>query len=893
MLAIMLANAGLITVLLINEGASQGALLQSNSSVLLGQIIKPSDGQEGFTKNDYVTLRKAGFTSLIALAERQVNVACGSDTTSSDSDSFDADTKSTLRLVGVDYQPLLGSAFSERKASLFNSTPTTTNNAQNQLLSNAALIHPITSAKLACDDLLTISTPTINTLDTRTNETQENQKLKKVISTRIEQGVILVAMSQFYSAGITEASIPLSGFVSVNTLTAEDMSNIQTLIGNQVVLQNTSQQNETGSLPQSFKLNLWAISALMGVVALFIVLNAINLMYRTRLPNIVRLRQLGIGQRELLIALYAELLCYCIVSIPAGMAIGFYAASALSPIISGTFSSLFNAVFINPDVNLLFLFALTLSITFVSLLLFAVVPVSQLTNALTPKRVRSVRTLSVRTASLCTAAAIAGLITIQQTVHNTGMALLFVAALLLLCCSLVLLWLPLLAKSLAVIAPKSWPVFHFVMANMHLLSGKTKLAVCAFFIALTANIGMNTMTDSFRSATEQWLDQRLYAPFYLYTDQPLSTISLPSNAQATPLLRAQGKATFKGKQEASVSISSYPTHALGREALVVDFAQPNAWRNFVEGRGVYVNQQLAFSLDISVGETLILSNVTYHPKNNASPSAARGDEKGDDIFALPVSWTVLGIYPDYGNLNGQLLVPLPYFNRVDTASGDALFSGVMAIHNSSEYEITEPNRVNHSVSDSVSSTVNHLLSNTVSNTAHENSGVTKSNIESVLKLNAKDGIGQLFSQQELMALSLNTFDKTFVLTDGLNITTLLVAGIAFAVSLTVLTLGNAAQLSVLRALGVSQLKVKAVLFIQYLLLCLVTALLSVPCGIYLAYVFINLVNRYAFNWSYSLSINVQVIATSVGVSLLIISLVLLLPLGKLKPKIDLRQDTQL
>ena len=904
MLAIMLANAGLITVLLINEGASQGALLQSNSSVLSGQIIKPSDGQEGFTKNDYVTLRKAGFTSLIALAERQVNVACGSDTTSSDSDSFDADTKSTLRLVGVDYQPLLGSAFSELTASLFNST-STTNTAQNQLLSNAALIHPITSAKLSCDDILTIRTPTvsppiISTLATRTNETLQNQKLKKVVTTRIEQGVMLVAMSQFYSAGITEESTPLSGFVSVHTLTAEDISNIQTLLGNQVVLQSTSQQNETGSLPQSFKLNLWAMSALMGVVALFIVLNAINLMYRTRLPNIVRLRQLGIGQRELLIALYAELLCYCIVSIPAGMAIGFYAASALSPIISGTFSSLFNAVFINPDVNLLFLFALTLSITFVSLLLFAVVPVSQLTNALTPKRVRSVRTLSVRTASLCTAAAIAGLITIQQTVHNTGMALLFVAALLLLCCSLVLLWLPLLAKSLAVVAPKSWPVFHFVMANMHLLSGKTKLAVCAFFIALTANIGMNTMTDSFRSATEQWLDQRLYAPFYLYTNQPLSTISLPSNAQVTPLLRAQGTTTFQGKEEDSVSISSYPTHALGREALVVDFAQPNAWKRFVEGRGVYINQQLAFALGISVGETLTLSNVTYHPQNNESRSVVKDKENVDDIqgaiddiFTSPVTWTVLGVYPDYGNLNGQLLVPLPFFNRVDTASGDALFSGVIAIHSSSEYEITDPNTVNHSVSDSEGSTVSHSPKNTVSNTAHESSVVTKSDIESALKLNTKEDAGQLFSQQELMALSLNTFDKTFVLTDGLNITTLLVAGIAFAVSLTVLTLGNAAQLSVLRALGVSQLKVKAVLFIQYLLLCLVTALLSVPCGIYLAYVFINLVNRYAFNWSYSLSINAQVIATSVGVSLLIISLVLLLPLGKLKPKIDLRQDTQL
>ncbi|KTF05520.1 membrane protein containing DUF214, permase predicted [marine sediment metagenome] len=91
----------------------------------------------------------------------------------------------------------------------------------------------------------------------------------------------------------------------------------------------------------------------------------------------------------------------------------------------------------------------------------------------------------------------------------------------------------------------------------------------------------------------------------------------------------------------------------------------------------------------------------------------------------------------------------------------------------------------------------------------------------------------------------------------------------------------------------SQLKVKTSLFMQYLLLCLVSALLAIPFGIYLAYVFINLVNRYAFNWVYPLSIEVDVILSSVGLSLLIVSLVLLLPLGKLKPKIDLRQEVQL
>ncbi|KTF07597.1 conserved hypothetical protein, secreted, partial [marine sediment metagenome] len=88
----------------------------------------------------------------------------------------------------------------------------------------------------------------------------------------------------------------------------------------------------------------------------------------------------------------------------------------------------------------------------------------------------------------------------------------------------------------------------------HLLSSKTRLAVCAFFIALTANIGMNTMTDSFRDATEQWLTQRLYAPFYLYTDAPLSRIetlstkSLPPLA-LTPLLKAEGAVIGSHAQE--------------------------------------------------------------------------------------------------------------------------------------------------------------------------------------------------------------------------------------------------------------------------------------------------------------------------------------------------------
>ncbi|MDK2765947.1 MAG: ABC transporter permease, partial [Alteromonas macleodii] len=468
-------------------------------------------------------------------------------------------------------------------------------------------------------------------------------------------------------------------------------------------------------------------------------------------------------------------------------------------------------------------------------------------------------------------------------------------------------------KLLTRFVPRQWPVFHYVIANMHLLSSKTRLAVCAFFIALTANIGMNTMTDSFRDATEQWLTQRLYAPFYLYTDAPLSRIetlstkSLPPLA-LTPLLKAEGavissraqEETHKETHEVSnspptyVSISSYPVHQNGKKALVLDDVINNdlstAWREFTEGKGVFINQQLAFALNAKLGHTLDIENIRLRKTANSSSSAvntsneaysspqdkttdptqgSQSSSSNSKVFAATPQWKVLGIYPDYGNLNGQILVPLPSFNRNDVLIRDQLFPGVVAIY-------PEPPIETNVIGDNKQSTYG----------------------KDILEQQLKSQLGEhreiaLYTRQALLDTSMQTFDRTFVLTDGLNITTLLVAGVAFAVSLTVLTIGSTAQLSVLRAIGVSQLKVKASLFAQYLLLCFISALLAIPFGVYLAYVFIQQVNRHAFNWVYPLSLNAEVILSSVGLSLLIVSLVLLLPLGKLKPKVDLRQEVQL
>ncbi|MCP3703870.1 MAG: ABC transporter permease, partial [Alteromonas sp.] len=90
MAAIILANAGLVTVLLINEGATQGELLQSKQGLTLGSIITPADSRARFTQSDYATLRKQGFTQLVAIAERDLSLSCNA-----------SNPTTTLTLLGV------------------------------------------------------------------------------------------------------------------------------------------------------------------------------------------------------------------------------------------------------------------------------------------------------------------------------------------------------------------------------------------------------------------------------------------------------------------------------------------------------------------------------------------------------------------------------------------------------------------------------------------------------------------------------------------------------------------------------------------------------------------------------------------------------------------------
>ncbi|WP_137166225.1 FtsX-like permease family protein [Salinimonas lutimaris] len=797
-LAIWVASAGLSAVQLINEGARQGDLATATPPLLQGSRVEAVDKTRPLNRQDYVTLRRAGFTQFIAVVTSSAPLIC--------QDSQQA--RSNITLLGVDL------AAASSLTSLPPAARAVTSD-QNTPGGAPSLASPATLAALDCNSPL-----------------QRRRALPvkaPVAMNGLPADTLVISISDFYTGDITPATTPLSALIQLGELDAQQQQTLADILPAHLQYRQITAVENPGTLSESFRLNLWAMGILMSVVALFIVLNALMLMYRARLNDVIRLRQLGVSSRLLTTGLLAEMAVYCLLATPTGVLTGLAVTRQLTPVLQATFLNLFDSVFIAPSPLLVSLMGQALLISLLSLSVFALIPARQLSQAISHQAMRDraslpwARHLSTPRLTLL----IAVVIVVSLLLSNdTLSALIGVAVILLGGCAVIVLWLAPLTRLLKRLTPTSKPLLSYTIASTEALSGKSRLAVCAFFIALSANIGMNVMTDSFRQATYQWLSQRLVAPVYLYTESLPDTSALPEGASSYPVYR--GRSTLDNQP---VTLRSYATSEQARNSLVLTAASLHnkqaAWQAFVAGTGVFINQQLALRHNLTPGDTLALQPVIAGGQTFSEPTGV-------------TSMLVLGIYPDYGNPDSQYLLPLPLFAP---ATG---FAGVTAVY-----------------------------------------GITAAQADALF------GEQQWYASDQLITLSMATFDRTFVVTDALNIATLLVAGLAFAIAVSVLTLDIRPQLSVLRAMGVGKWQLKAALTAQYMLLCVLTAAAALPFGLLLAWVFINQVNRFAFAWTYPLQISWPVLLGSVAFSLALVLCVLILPLGRLRAKVDLRQENTL
>ncbi len=295
------------------------------------------------------------------------------------------------------------------------------------------------------------------------------------------------------------------------------------------------------------------------------------------------------------------------------------------------------------------------------------------------------------------------------------------------------------------------------------------LALMALLLAMAANVGVSTMVSSFRLTFTGFLDQRLASELY---------VSATDAAHATALLPVLS--VDRRIADHPAEVFGARDHATYRDNWALLRGAPGVWDALARGEGVLVNEQLYRRAALDLG-----APVTVAPG---------------------VTLPVLGIYGDYGNPAGQVIVTEALFHR--------LFPEVTALR----------------------------------------FGLRAAPADvPALRAALRDGAGvpdsAMIDQAAIKALSLSVFERTFTVTTALNILTLAVAGFAILMSLLTLAAMRLPQLAPVWALGLTRRHLAGLDLARALLLAALTGAVALPLGLALAWALLAVVNVEAFGWS--------------------------------------------
>ncbi|MBD9596308.1 MULTISPECIES: ABC transporter permease [unclassified Ensifer] len=539
---------------------------------------------------------------------------------------------------------------------------------------------------------------------------------------------------------------------------------------------------DVARLTDSFHLNLTAFGFLAFVVGLFIVYSATGLSFEQRRMTFRTLRSLGVSLRSLTVMLLVETVAFALLAGVIGVVLGYFVASALLPGVAATLQGLYGAsvpgaLSLRPGWWLAGL-AIALAGTALSSAqhLWRVWKMPILAAA----QQRAWARASARSAAFqaCIGAVLllaSGLLILFGRSLYSGFAVL--AALLL---GAALILPPILAVLIGLGQKMSkHVVVRWFWADTQQQLPGLSLALMALLLALAANIGVGTMVSSFRQTFIGWLDQRLAAEIYITARNEAEGERLrqwlPGQVKSVlPIWSTDGEVV--GQPMQIFGVVDDPTY---RDHWPLILGSPTTWDEIADGRGALVNEQLWRSGKAEIGEQI----------------------------KLPGGWaaTIVGVFSDYGNPTGQVMIGL-----------DALVRHYPAVSKLRYGLRMDPSRVPE-----------------VRKKLVDEFGLPESNI---------------VDQVSLKRQSTAIFEQTFAVTGALSLLTLFVAGFAMFSSLLTLSSQRLPQLAPVWAMGLRRRDLALVEIIRTLALWLAVFIASIPVGLGLAWVLLAIINVEAFGW---------------------------------------------
>jgi putative ABC transport system permease protein len=607
-------------------------------------------------------------------------------------------------------------------------------------------------------------------------------------------------------------------------------------------------------MTRAFRLNLTALSLLALVCGLFLIVNSMTFSVVQRRELFGILRCLGTTRREVLAVVLGEAAAVAAAGTALGLAGGVLLARGLVDLVSRTIDDLYFALAVRELAVDPAALARGAALGLVATVAAALLPAREAASV--PPRTALVRSQleGARRRSLPRlAAAAAALLAAGGALlaWPTQALLPAFAGLFALIVGLALLAPGATVLLMRLAAPPARRLFGVLGAlavrGVTASLSRTGVAIAALAVAVSVTVGVGVMVASFRATVDRWLGQTLSADLYV---------------------RAAGAGGALGE-------APLPPDLADRFAALpgVEGVGSIQWAELLAGAGrpirlaVVDPDRASFArLDLSAGE------------RETSPRASRRD-----------AWRAFAT-------GGAVLVSEPFAFRRGLAPGDTVelptdrgprrfpVAAVTVSYASDQGFVTMARPTFERSWDA------RGLSGVSVDLAP---GASAEEVEAALRRAAGEQALDVEPSGELRRASLAVFDRTFRITTVLRLLAGLVAAVGVIAALAALELERARELGVMRALGLTPGQLRGLVGAQSALIGLVAGLLSLPVGLLLAVVMVQVVNRRSFGWTMELTVApgvlVEAVALAVGAAV-VAGVVPAWRMGRVSPAEALREE---
>lgn len=368
---------------------------------------------------------------------------------------------------------------------------------------------------------------------------------------------------------------------------------------------------------------------------------------------------------------------------------------------------------------------------------------------------------------------------------------------------------------------------------------RTGVAIAALAVAVSVTVGVGVMVASFRGTVDRWLGQALSSDLYVRAagaGGALGTAPLPADLArrfaALPGVGGVGSIQW--------------VELLGRDGGPIRLAVVSRDRAAFARLDLAAGERRAAWRAFATGGAVLVSE----------PFAFRRGLAPGDTVELPTDrgrrrFPVAAVTVSYASDQGVVTMARPTFERFWDARGLTGVSVDLA------------------------------------------SGASADAVVAALRRAAGEQALEIERSGALRRASMAIFDRTFRITTVLRLLAGLVAAVGVIAALAALELERARELGVMRALGLTPGQLRGLVTAQTALMGLVAGLLSLPVGLLLAVVMVQVVNRRSFGWTMELTVApgvlVEAVVLAVGAAV-VAGVVPAWRMGRVSPAEALRDE---